>query len=233
MTAPSARRPWFWALTRTAVISSLASRSTRRGRVPVARGAKECTIRRNARSPYVLDTRELGRRPGAMRTVHRTVAAPPDLGTDVIGVPAGSDLQLNLRLEAVMEGVLVSGRVRGTATGECVRCLGDVEEPFDIEFQELFVYPDRALEAEEEEMREIDGEHDRPRTRAARCGGARTTVPAGVPGRLPGALPAVRDAPGRGPRPPARGHRSSVAGPAGPGAGRRPPGSPHDEEKES
>jgi uncharacterized protein len=91
-----------------------------------------------------------------MRTVRRTVAAPPDLGTAVIGVPAGTDLELDLRLEAVMEGVLVSGRVRGTATGECVRCLGDVEAPFDIELQELFVYPDHALDDEEEELRRIE-----------------------------------------------------------------------------
>jgi uncharacterized protein len=91
-----------------------------------------------------------------MRTVRRTVAAPPDLGTAVIGVPAGTDLELDLRLEAVMEGVLVSGRVRGRAAGECVRCLGDVEAPFDIELQELFVYPDHALDDEEEELRRIE-----------------------------------------------------------------------------
>ncbi len=77
-----------------------------------------------------------------MRKLSRTVPAPDDLGTEVIGVPAGSDLELDLRLESVMEGVLVSGTARGRATGECVRCLDDVEREVDVEFQELFNYPD-------------------------------------------------------------------------------------------
>ncbi|MFZ5871374.1 MAG: YceD family protein, partial [Actinomycetota bacterium] len=90
------------------------------------------------RSPLVLDTTELGRRPGSMRAVLRTVPAPRDLGTEVIGVPAGSDLVLDLRLEAVMEGVLVSGTARGRAAGECVRCLDDVALEVEVDVQELF-----------------------------------------------------------------------------------------------
>src|SRR5437763_3784271 len=70
-------------------------------------------IRLDPRSPLVLDTRELGRRPGTMRKVHRTIAAPAGLGTDVIGVPGGSDLEPDLALEAVVEGILVSGAIRG------------------------------------------------------------------------------------------------------------------------
>ena len=95
-----------------------------------------------------------------MRRVERSIAAPADLGTDVIGVPEGSDLDLDLRLESVMEGVLVSGSVRGRATGECVRCLEDVEQPLVVELQELYVYPGRAPEGEddEDELRELQDE---------------------------------------------------------------------------
>ena len=93
------------------------------------------------RSPLVLDTHELGRRPGSMRTVQRTVPAPEDLGTDVIGIPTGSDLDLDLRLEAVMEGVLVSGTVRCRASGECVRCLDAIDQEVEVDVQELFAYP--------------------------------------------------------------------------------------------
>ncbi len=112
------------------------------------------------RSPFVLDTHELGRRPGTMRTVARTVPAPEDLGTAVIGVPAGSDLELDLRLEAVMEGILVSGTVRGGTVGECVRCLDEVVDTIDVEIQELYVYPERARVAvedgdDEEDLREL------------------------------------------------------------------------------
>lgn len=115
------------------------------------------------RSPFVLDTHELSRRPGSQRKVERTVPAPADLGTAVIGVPEGDDLELSVRLEAVMEGVLVTGEVRGRAVGECVRCLDEVVDDVDVSFQELFVYPERAQAAaesgdEEEDVHELDGD---------------------------------------------------------------------------
>ena len=95
--------------------------------------------------------------------MQRTVGAPEDLGTDVIGVPTGTDIELDLRLEAVMEGVLVSGSVRGRAVGECVRCLEEVVEDVDVSLQELYVYPERAAAAveegdEDEDVRELEGD---------------------------------------------------------------------------
>ena len=93
-------------------------------------------------APLVLDTRELGRRPGSERKVSFTAPAPADLGIDVIGVPEGSDIELDVRLEAVIEGVLATGTARVVAVGECVRCLEPVEEQLDIDFQELYAYDD-------------------------------------------------------------------------------------------
>ena len=110
------------------------------------------------RSPLVLDTLELGRRPGSMRRMRRTVPAPADMGTEVIGVREGSDLELDLRLEAVMEGVLVSGTARGTATGECVRCLDDTERELEVDLQELFVYPGKTPEGEDDDLHELEGD---------------------------------------------------------------------------
>jgi uncharacterized protein len=115
------------------------------------------------RSPFVLDTHELGRRPGSMRRTRSTVPAPEALGTDVIGVPTGDDVELDLQLEAVVEGVFVSGSVRARAVGECVRCLDEVVENLDVQVQELFVYPGRAEVAkengdDEEDLPELDGD---------------------------------------------------------------------------
>jgi len=95
--------------------------------------------------------------------VQLTVGAPEDLGTDVIGIRPGTDIELDLRLEAVMEGVLVSGSVRGRAVGECVRCLEEVVEDVDVSIQELYVYPERAAAAveegdEDEDVRELEGD---------------------------------------------------------------------------
>jgi uncharacterized protein len=98
--------------------------------------------RLDPRAPLVVDTRELGRRPGSMRTVTRTVPAPADLGIVVIGILEGSPIDLDLRLESVVEGVLVSGTAQARAIGECVRCLDPVDLPVEVDLQELYDYPD-------------------------------------------------------------------------------------------
>ncbi|CAM5255377.1 MULTISPECIES: YceD family protein [Streptomyces] len=95
------------------------------------------------RNPLVIDTHELGRRPGALQRLTREVDAPKDLGIQgVVGVPEGAPMELELRLESVMEGVLVTGTARATAKGECVRCLEPVELELEADFQEMFTYPD-------------------------------------------------------------------------------------------
>ncbi|MFG2604986.1 YceD family protein [Streptomyces sp. NPDC048514] len=95
------------------------------------------------RNPLVFDTHELGRRPGALQRLTRTIDAPRDLGIQgVIGVPVGAPVELDLRLESVMEGVLVTGTARARVEGECVRCLEPVEQQLEADFQELFSYPD-------------------------------------------------------------------------------------------
>ena len=101
------------------------------------------------RSGLVLDTRVLGRRAGAMVVVQTSVEAPADLGIDVIGVPPGSPVELDLRLESVMEGVLVTGTAAATVTGECARCLGEIADEVVVDFQELFVYPGQTATEDE------------------------------------------------------------------------------------
>ncbi|ARP72540.1 hypothetical protein LK07_25370 [Streptomyces pluripotens] len=95
------------------------------------------------RNPLVIDTHELGRRPGALQRLTREIDAPRDLGIQgVIGVPEGAPVELELRLESVMEGVLVTGTARAQAEGECVRCLEPVGLELEADFQEMFSYPD-------------------------------------------------------------------------------------------
>ncbi len=98
----------------------------------------------------MLDTRELGRRPGSQREVSLTVPAPADLGIEVLGVPEGSPVELDLRLEAVMEGVLVTGTARATLEGECARCLEPISDEVEVRFQELCVYDDHDVDPDEE-----------------------------------------------------------------------------------
>ena len=110
------------------------------------------------RAPFVLDLRELGRRPGSSRQTTLTLPAPPGLGlSGVVEVPEGADIELILRLEAVMEGVLVSGTIRAQFAGVCVRCLEDIDGEVVADLQELFVHEERLddpdLETDDDELR--------------------------------------------------------------------------------
>lgn len=102
-------------------------------------------------SPWVIDTRALGRRPGTMRTLRIAVPLDGPMGLDVLAVPAGAEVDLDLRLESVAEGVLVSGTAATTAVGQCARCLIEVTEPVVAGIRELFAYPDSATAATTEE----------------------------------------------------------------------------------
>jgi len=96
----------------------------------------------DAKTPLVLDTHELGRRPGNQRRLSLRVPAPADLGIDMLGVRESSDIDLELLLEAVMEGILLTGTASAPVRGECVRCLDTIEETFVVDVQELYTYDD-------------------------------------------------------------------------------------------
>jgi uncharacterized protein len=103
------------------------------------------------RSPLVLDVSRLGRRPGAMQEIRQTVPSPARIGLDLIAVEAGAPLELDLRLESVSEGVLVTGTVYGPTSGECSRCLEPVTGDIEITLTELFAYPDSLTESTTED----------------------------------------------------------------------------------
>jgi uncharacterized protein len=120
----------------------------------------DVTVRLDPRAPLVLDTRELGRRPGSQRRLAFTAPAPADLGIEVLRVPAGSPIEFDLRLEAVMEGVLVTGEAQADLTGECVRCLEEIHNDIVADFQELFAYEesDTAAAAEDDDTNRLEGD---------------------------------------------------------------------------
>ena len=78
----------------------------------------------------------------------------------MIGVPEGAPVHLQLRLESVMEGVLVSGTIDLPVTGQCARCLDPVEDTLELDVQELYAYEGSTTEATsgEDEVRRIDGD---------------------------------------------------------------------------
>jgi uncharacterized protein len=122
--------------------------------------AASTDARRSAANPWVVELRELGRRPGSMQEFERTLPAPAGWRIEMIGVPEGADVRLRLRLESVMEGVLVSGDVDAPLVGSCARCLEPVEDTLEIDVQELYAYSGSTTQAtsEEDEVRLV--EHD-------------------------------------------------------------------------
>jgi uncharacterized protein len=95
---------------------------------------------------FVLDARSLGRRPGTMRELRRTVTTENRIGLDLIAVPVGAQVELDLQLQAVSEGVLVTGAVTAPIEGECSRCLEPFGDEVTLRVTELFAYPDSATE---------------------------------------------------------------------------------------
>lgn len=73
-----------------------------------------------------------------MVQVRREIRAPEDLGVDMIGVPEDSPIDLDLRLESVIEGILVTGTAEARLAGECSRCLEPIEEESSFDIQELY-----------------------------------------------------------------------------------------------
>jgi uncharacterized protein len=114
--------------------------------------------RLNPRDPFVFDIRELGRQAGSMQSVQRDVPAPVGLGLDTLRVPDGAPLVLDLQLQAVTEGVLVTGTVVTTVAGECGRCLDPVEQVFTVDVVELFAYPDSSTDrtTDDDEVERIE-----------------------------------------------------------------------------
>lgn len=81
-----------------------------------------------------------------MLAVSETVPSPSRIGLDLIAIDEGAPLELDLRVESVSEGVLVTGTVAAPTSGECARCLTPVTGDVEIELTELFAYPDSATD---------------------------------------------------------------------------------------
>jgi uncharacterized protein len=67
-------------------------------------------------------------------------------------------MDLDLRLEAVHEGVLVTGTASAPVVGECARCLEPVTSEVEANFQELYRYEPSPEEDDEEDVLLLDGD---------------------------------------------------------------------------
>lgn len=91
-------------------------------------------------SIFEFNTHELPRRAGEMKEYELDIVVKEKFGVDLIAVPAGDFIEVDVRLESVTEGVLLSADVYAVAKGECIRCLDPVEIVIDRKIQELYNY---------------------------------------------------------------------------------------------
>lgn len=75
-----------------------------------------------------------------MRELTLDVSALEKYGEAMAVVPEGEPVEIQLRLEGLHEGILVTGEVACEAVAECVRCLDSFRLPVQVDFQELFAY---------------------------------------------------------------------------------------------
>ena len=94
------------------------------------------------KSPFVVSLADLPRQEGTHVDVHTSVAAPESFATDLL--EAVGDIDLDLALQSVAEGVLVTGTGRVDVDGQCARCLTEIHTEIETDITELVYYPDRA-----------------------------------------------------------------------------------------
>lgn len=122
---------------------------------------QESVISRENSSPLTIGVRDLEHRPGTMRRLEEVVPAPENFGNALIGAPEGSDIDLDLRLESVHDGILVSGTAVVAIHGECSRCLDPIDYDLDVDVQELYVFDpaaDGGEESEDDQMYDVQDE---------------------------------------------------------------------------
>lgn len=85
-----------------------------------------------------IDVRDLVGRPGASK-VEQFSGTLDDLETELAAVAEDAPIRGELVLESLTEGILASGRLHGSFSLRCARCLREFEQGFSVELSELFV----------------------------------------------------------------------------------------------
>ena len=103
---------------------------------------------------FLVPVKELLKHPGNMKELVLHVDLEEQIGTPLVRIPKGNQLEIDLRLESVHEGILATGEVFGAAIAECSRCLDETKLEIEVDFQELFAYSSTS----DDEL-VVDGEH--------------------------------------------------------------------------
>ena len=100
-----------------------------------------------ATSPYVVNVATIVRKPGTMRELELDITVPERIGEGLIYFDKGAEVELDVRLETLHDGILATVDARGNLTGQCSRCLTPLNEDWSGHFAELYsLEQDEAVE---------------------------------------------------------------------------------------
>ncbi|WP_297005584.1 DUF177 domain-containing protein [uncultured Corynebacterium sp.] len=67
-----------------------------------------------------------------------TGPTPVRLGGEMLGVAEGSQIEIDADVSNLGESLLVDATVHGRATGQCSRCLAELDEPLAVRINDVF-----------------------------------------------------------------------------------------------
>lgn len=86
----------------------------------------------------IVNVVDLRRKLASRQRVHVTALAGDDLVVGDARVPRGSELDVDVVLESLSDGITVTGQVSGPWTAICRRCLGPAAGRLSVEVRELY-----------------------------------------------------------------------------------------------
>jgi uncharacterized protein len=109
---------------------------------------------------FDFNTHELPRRAGEMKEYQLDLEILEPVGVALVAVPAGDVIEVDMRLESVTEGILLSAEIYAIAKGECIRCLDPVEIEVERRIQELYRYEPTADKGGKRNKKSVKVEED-------------------------------------------------------------------------
>lgn len=93
-------------------------------------------------SGFSIPLTHLQRRPGNMWETECEFEVPSDMGVALAHIDPATKISAHIRLESVMEGVLVTAELSYHVDAECSRCLDPLDWSDSANVMELFLYPE-------------------------------------------------------------------------------------------
>lgn len=122
-------------------------------------------------SPLKFNVAALVRGPeatGMPRQCSQTGPAPQRIGVEMIAIPQGADITVDVTLTPLGNAIMADADVTGTLSGECARCLAPISRPLDLHVTQVFAVNEDFITgdgvAEEDkgsgdEVPEVDGDY--------------------------------------------------------------------------